>query len=222
MLTNKLLTVTTGGSEWILYLLIVLSICSVAVIIERFFMLRGALNSSQKLNERAKEALKANDLETIKEIGKNHDALEGRLLTYALRSFERRGAAGLESIMNSYVLMEKPTLEKNLGFLATLGSNAPFIGLLGTVLGIVKAFADLAGSQGNPTVVMAGISEALVATAVGLFVAIPAVIAYNYYQKQVKLILQNVESIKQLCLAYSQAADGNVNVNGNTSRKGPQ
>ena len=203
MLTQKLLAFTTGGSDWILYLLIFLSICSVAVIIERFFSLRTTLAESRKITERAKEALKANDLKVLEDISKNHEALEGRLLQYALRYMHGTSTGGIEQIMTGYVLMERQLLEKNLGFLATLGNNAPFIGLLGTVLGIVRAFADLGASQGNPQVVMSGISEALVATAVGLFVAIPAVAAYNYFQRQVKLILMNTESIKQLCIAYS-------------------
>ena len=111
----------------------------------------------------------------------------------------------MEQIMSGYLLMERPHLEKNLGFLATLGSNAPFIGLLGTVLGIIHAFASLSTSQGDPSVVMRGISEALVATAVGLFVAIPAVVAFNYFQKQVKFILINAESVKQICVAYARS-----------------
>jgi biopolymer transport protein TolQ len=207
MLTQKLLAVATAGSDWILYLLIFLSICSIAIIIERFFYLRGTLSQSKKIADRAKEGIKANDLKVLEDLSKNHESIEGRLLEYALRYANSRGVKGVSEVMNSYVLMERTGLEKNLGFLATLGSNAAFIGLLGTVLGIVRAFADLAGSQGNPGVVMAGISEALVATAVGIFVAIPAVAAYNYFQKQVKQILINAESIKQLCLAYTMTRE---------------
>jgi len=207
MLTQKLLAVATAGSDWILYLLIFLSICSIAIIIERFFYLRGTLSQSRKIADRAREGIKANDLKVLEDLSKNHDSLEGRLLEYALRYANSKGVEGVSEVMNSYVLMERPGLEKNLGFLATLGSNAAFIGLLGTVLGIVRAFADLAGSQGNPGVVMAGISEALVATAVGIFVAIPAVAAYNFFQKQVKQILTNAESIKQLCLAYTMTRE---------------
>jgi biopolymer transport protein ExbB len=77
--------------------------------------------------------------------------------------------------------------------LGTLGNNAPFIGLFGTVLGIIRAFADLAvaNKAGTNTAgtVMAGISEALVATAVGLFVAIPAVLAYNIFQRLLKRVI---------------------------------
>ncbi len=86
-----------------------------------------------------------------------------------------------------------------------MGSNAPYIGLLGTVLGIMKAFNDLAMSpEAGQQTVMAGISLALVATAAGLFVAIPAVIFYNYYSKQVRSIFQSLESVKELCLAYAK------------------
>ena len=82
---------------------------------------------------------------------------------------------------------ERLTLERNLGVLGTLGNNAPFIGLFGTVLGIIRAFADLAKNQtGGAGPVMTGISEALVATAVGLMAAIPALMAYNFFQGQLK------------------------------------
>jgi biopolymer transport protein ExbB len=101
-------------------------------------------------------------------------------------------------------LLERQGLERNLSFLATVGSNAPFVGLLGTVLGIMKAFNDLGSSAGDAQAIMVGIAEALVATAVGLLVALPAVVAYNSYQKQVRNILQNLESVKELCLAYSK------------------
>ena len=95
----------------------------------------------------------------------------------------------MEQILDRVASRERPRYERFLSFLGTLGSNAPFIGLFGTVLGIIKPFADL----GNVTLkgaaiqqtVMRGISEALVATAVGLAVAIPAVIAYNRYADQV-------------------------------------
>ena len=85
--------------------------------------------------------------------------------------------------------------ERRLAFLGTLGNNAPFVGLFGTVLGIIRAFADLAGNPdaaGSGTV-MAGISEALVATAVGLFVALPAVVAYNFFQRALRRATQRAQ-----------------------------
>ena len=82
--------------------------------------------------------------------------------------------------------------------LGTLGNNAPFIGLFGTVLGIIRAFADLAAhpaAVAGASTVMAGISEALVATAVGLFVAIPAVLAYNIFQRLLKRVVGRSQSL---------------------------
>jgi len=87
-------------------------------------------------------------------------------------------------------------MERNLGVLGTLGNNAPFIGLFGTVLGIIKAFADLSRNQaGGAGAVMSGISEALVATAVGLAVAIPAVVAFNAFNRWLKTITARTESL---------------------------
>jgi biopolymer transport protein ExbB len=97
---------------------------------------------------------------------------------------------------------ERLRLERNLAFLGTLGNNAPFIGLFGTVLGIIKAFHDLAGNQaGGITVVMSGISEALVSTAIGLLVAIPAVIAFNFFNRRVRTVIANVDSLAHVVLA---------------------
>ncbi len=112
----------------------------------------------------------------------------------------------LEKNMLSYKPLElKLALEKRLGILATFGNNAPFIGLFGTVLGIIEAFHSLAQSnEFGIKVVMGGISEALVATALGLFVAIPSVIAYNYFVRKVKTILLVYEERKHLPLQLKE------------------
>lgn len=89
----------------------------------------------------------------------------------------------------------KLVLEKRLGVLATFGNNAPFIGLFGTVLGVIDAFHSLASDNNlGVSTIMGGISEALVATAAGLFVAIPSVIAYNYFVRRIKMILLELEA----------------------------
>ena len=104
-------------------------------------------------------------------------------------------------------------LERRLAFLGTLGNNAPFIGLFGTVIGVVQAFEQLgkqgvgaqaaqASSAAAPTAVMSAIAEALVATAVGLAVAIPAVAAYNFYQRHTRAVLGNTEALTNVLLAH--------------------
>ena len=204
-MTDNFFAIAQVAHTVTLWLLIFLSVLSLAFILERLFTLTKVKNESSRISERLKDLLQANNLAELEEIGKDRKSLEGRGLSYGLRHAHEKGVQGLEEIFTSYALNERPNLEKYLGFLATVGSNAPFIGLLGTVFGIMDAFRGMAQSQGDATAVMLGISKALVATAIGLVVAIPAVIAYNYFQKQVKGVLQNLESVKELCLAYAKS-----------------
>ncbi len=204
MLTEKFFIIANLGHEITLWILILLSVFSLAFILERFFSLSRIKAESHKIAMRLRESLQSNDLSELESLAKDKETVEGRALAYGLRHVRDKGVEGLEEIFNSYSLSERPFLEKYLSFLATVGSNAPFIGLLGTVFGIMDAFRGLATSQGDAAAVMIGISKALVATAIGLMVAIPAVIAYNYFQKQVRGILNNLEAVKDLCLAYAK------------------
>jgi biopolymer transport protein ExbB len=105
------------------------------------------------------------------------------------------GAKSVTELMEATALEEKMKLERFLSVLGTLGNIAPFIGLLGTVVGIIRAFHDLAVSgSGGPSVVSAGIAEALITTAAGLVVAIPAVIAYNYFLRRVGTTMAEIEA----------------------------
>ena len=209
MLTQKFFTIAQHGAEAVLWLLLLLSVLSVGVIIERFFSLRSIKAKSKKVQDRIRETLQTYNLDEVEDLSRDKDSIEGRALSYGLRHIKSNGSKGLEEIFNSYSLIERPRLEKSLSFLATVGNNAPFVGLLGTVLGIMKAFNDLSVSaSADNKVVMAGIAEALVATAVGLLVAIPAVAAFNYFQKQVRATIQSLESVKELCAAYAKNQEG--------------
>lgn len=204
-MTENFFAIAKVAHEVTLWLLVILSILSIAFILERFFTLSRVRSRSAKVTDRLREILASNNLSELEDLGKDREALEGRAISFGLRHAKEKGEAGLEEIFTSYASLERPVLERYLGFLATVGSNAPFIGLLGTVFGIMDAFRGLAQSQGDATAVMIGISQALVATAIGLIVAIPAVIAYNYFQKQVKGVLLNLDSAKDLCLAYAKS-----------------
>jgi biopolymer transport protein TolQ len=205
MLTDKIFAFAQLADQVVLWILIALSILSIGMILERFFALRKAGSNSTRIRARVRMALQSNSVEDVEGISKEIDTLEGRAASYALKHMKDSGSRGLEELFNTFALTEKPELERFLGFLATVGSNAPYIGLLGTVLGIMKAFNDLASaSDAGQQTVMMGISLALVATAAGLFVAIPAVIFYNYYSKKVRGIMQSLESVKELCLAYAK------------------
>ncbi len=210
-MTDNFYGIALIAHEVTLWLLVLLSVLSLAFILERLFTLKRIRNESLRTADRLRELLQSNQLSELEDLAKNRESLEGRALSYGLRHIRENGADGLEEIFSSYALNERPRLEKYLGFLATVGANAPFIGLLGTVFGIMDAFRGMAQSQGDATAVMLGISKALVATAVGLVVAIPAVIAYNYFQKQVKGILQSLESVKELCVAYAKSGAKKAN-----------
>ena len=116
-----------------------------------------------------------------------------------------RSKVELDELLTAARMEQRLVMERYLSILGTLGNICPFIGLFGTVVGIIKAFHDLAISgSGGPAVVAAGISEALVATAGGLIVAIPSVVIYNFYMKKVKEMATNMEvsSIRLLVIMH--------------------
>lgn len=204
-LTEKFFILSQSGAQVILVILILLSIFSLCAILERWYTLSRIKNRSQRIRLRIREALQSNNFDELEVMSHDKETLEGRALGYGMRFVKQSGSNGLEAVFSTFAMTEKPQLEKFLTFLASVGSNGPFIGLLGTVFGIMKAFNDLSASQNEAAQsVMRGIAEALVSTAVGLIVAIPAVIAYNYFQKQVKQTLQGIEMVRDLCVVYAK------------------
>jgi len=203
-ITERLLAFTLLGSEWVLWLLIMLSILSVAVMVERGLALPRGLPDLDALAARLLETLGKGDLAGARKAIGNPRTPEARVGLVGLSEIGRGRDAAAEA-MASVKSRERLSLEKRLGVLGTLGNNAPFIGLFGTVLGIIRSFADLAQNQGGgATVVMRGISEALVATAVGLLVAIPAVIAYNIFQGRVRRTMGRIDTMAHLILSSTQ------------------
>lgn len=193
-------------ADVILWILVIASILSIAMILERFFVLSKVSRQNKTFRSMANELIQSQDLSKLDSLAQDAGSLPQRALSYGLKHVKTNGSKGLEEIFTSFTIIEKPRLEKFLNFLATVGSNAPFIGLLGTVMGIMKAFNDLAqNSAAGNEVVMMGIAHALVATAIGLFVAIPAVIGYNYYQKMVRDTVATIEVAKELCLSFAKS-----------------
>ncbi len=205
MLTEKIFALAHYADQIVLVVLILMSIVSIAMIFERYFAIKKISAESHRVKSRIRNALQTGSIEDFADIAKDPTSVEGRAASYALKYFKVHGEKGLEDIFNTFILTEKSDLEKFLPVLATISSNAPYIGLLGTVLGIMKAFNDLSVAQnaGQQTV-MAGISTALIATAAGLFVAIPASIFYNYFTRKVKSTILSIEAVKELGLAYSK------------------
>ena len=208
MLTNALLEVTLVGSEWVLYLLIALSVLSVSVMIERALYFRRNAAAWAALSDKLMPLLKSGDVRGISSVLGIFGGSEAEVLKAGLEGV-KRGHAAAERLIHAALVTEQQRLERRLSILGTLGSNAPFIGLFGTVLGIIRAFHDLSTDvKGGASVVMAGISEALVATAAGLFVAIPAVIAYNYFQRRTARAIAQAQAAADTMLAFMPEAGG--------------
>lgn len=205
MFAEKIFAIAHYADQVVLVILVLMSILSIGMIFERLITLKKIGAESERIRLRIKMALQTNSLQDFEDIAKDPTSIEGRAASQSMKHFKESGKNGFEEVFNSFVLTEKPELEKYLSVLATIASNAPFIGLLGTVLGIMKAFNDLAQStDAGQQTVMAGISVALVATAAGLFVAIPAGIFYNYFIRKVKAIFNSLDSVKELGLAYAK------------------
>lgn len=200
---ETLFKIAEASAHAILWLMAILSVISVAIMIERYFALKKISASSLGMAQGFRDIIATQNLSQMEQLAENNGSLEGRALGYGLKYVKNNGANGLDELFNSFKMVEKPSLERWLNLLGTIASNAPYIGLLGTVMGIMKAFNDLANSpgQGNE-VVMAGIAHALVSTAIGLAVAIPAVMAFNFFQKKVALVLNNIDAARDLCLVY--------------------
>jgi biopolymer transport protein ExbB len=198
---------TLIGGDWVLWILIFASILSVTVMIERLIYFWRNRTPVERFIEPFAERLGRDDLNGAAALADVTKGAEARIAKVALAHFDE-GEQAVEQMMASRKVAERLRFEHYLMILGTMGNNAPFFGLFGTVLGIIKAFHELGQAGSNAagaTTVMSGISEALVATAMGLLVAIPAVIAYNYFNKKVREFAANAETVERIILAHLKA-----------------
>ena len=208
MIEQRLLAFTMLGAGWVLWLLVGLSVLSVTVMLER-----GLYFGQRRMSKRFPELLQLcqdGALDKAAQLAAG-DAMEAEVVRVAAR-VARSGQEAVEKAVASTIDRRRLEYERWLFVLGTLGNNAPFIGLFGTVLGIIRAFADLAAqpaAAAGASTVMAGISEALVATAIGLFVAIPAVLAYNIYQRLLKRVVGRSQSLGNAIAAGLHVARSN-------------
>jgi biopolymer transport protein ExbB/TolQ len=190
------------GDTWVIALLILASVVSIGVMFERWRVFRKNEGDLAALMDGLAASLEKGDIPGAVAQAEQSQRVEARVALAGLKSFPK-GAATVEEVMASRWLRERLELEKYLIILGTLGNNAPFVGLFGTVLGVIKAFNDLGMTgQSGVSVVMAGISSALIATAFGILVAIPAVIANNFFLTRLGEIQANTDSLSRILLAY--------------------
>ncbi len=199
------------------------SVWSIAVMAERYLLYRAARKQSQEFAPAVAESLKHGNIQEAIELSeekkKSHLAkvvaaglsefqahqgssvsISGATIEASRRALQRATAVGVEE------------LKRGLGGLATIGATAPFVGLFGTTVGIINAFAGMSQAEDTGLAAVAGgISEALVATAIGLFVAVPAVWMYNYFTGKIESFVVEMDNSSSELIDYflQRSSDGN-------------
>lgn len=192
---------TEWGARLTLLALVLLSVISIAIILDRRKFLKSRSDTTPLAE--LKSAIHNGKVAA----GASRESVISRYLALLTERFSQSPAESIDRATRSFISEERQSLERGMTFLATIGSNAPFVGLFGTVLGIIQAFGQLSTQQSGSASVMAAISEALVATAVGLLVAIPAVVAFNIFQRRIREILVPCEILRDEFLAHRARKD---------------
>ncbi len=201
------------GTGWVLILMLVLSVVSLAIMLERAWLYWSLRDDIDELMRDLGRLLRGGDMDGARRRLEASRSAEAAVIVAGLVESDR-GVEAAQEAMEGASALQRLKLEKRLAFLGTLGNNAPFIGLLGTVIGIIAAFDELGkvkmaaasgATQLAPEAVMARISEALVATAIGILIAIPAVAAFNAFQRVVKGTVANTDALGHLLLAHLKA-----------------
>lgn len=201
-------------AAWVMWILLGLSVASVLLIAERAIFFRSLRDDVRALARELDALLRAGRYREAIERMSRSPSPEAAAVLAGLRNADL-GPLAAEKAIGGALALERTRMERGLAFLGTLGNNAPFVGLLGTVIGIIEAFELLgrtegAGASGGalaPQAIMSSIAEALVATAVGLFVAIPAVAAFNYFQRKIANALARSEALTSVLLAHLNAEE---------------
>lgn len=207
MLSNVFVGLSLLGAEWVLYLLVALSVFSLTLIFERVIFYRTASKEIDDFRRQVRAAGESGQWNTALKLaqGRQEGSIEAAVTTSLLQHTKtgtsKSSTEVLSEISRDAVMRTRLRWDRNLSILATIGNNAPFVGLFGTVLGIIKAFHDLSKQAGaGAQTVSSGISEALVATAVGILVAIPAVVAFNLFQRRVRSAVSEAEALKSFLI----------------------
>jgi len=203
MLIHNLTKLALFGAAWVMYVLIALSFVSLAIMLDRYLFFRKGKGNVDQLAADLVRKLRDGDRRGAEDLLAKSTMIEAKIIRPALDWIDG-GPEAVSEVLDASMTRERKEFERGLTFLGTLGNNAPFVGLLGTVIGVIESFHQLGSAGQNHEAmgnVMGGISEALVATAVGLLVALPAVVGYNIAQKKVGEIEANVSIITKQMLA---------------------
>jgi biopolymer transport protein ExbB len=190
------------GATWVMWLLVGLSILGLAIILDRAYFFVATRDDIARLKAALLAKLRTGDVEGVRTAMTASKSVEAQIVLATLGNIDD-GPDSAEQRMEAETTLRKLDMERNLAFLGTVGNNAPFVGLAGTVIGIVRAFAELEQTQGQVSAgLMAQIGEALVATLIGLLVALPAVAFFNFFQRLIKARMVRGEAMGREVLAY--------------------
>jgi len=198
------------GANWVLWLLIALSVVSIGVMIDRALWLRNRDTDTERFTREMRNAFERGELERLSAKYMDSPAVPVQVGLRGL-SVRDRGADAAAEAMHGERARWRRAADRNLIVLGTLGNNVPFVGLFGTVLGVINAFQHLAQKSASAEQeTLSTIAEALSATAIGLLVAIPAVIAFNFFSRKVRVIMGGADEVAHavLALIYGAAHGG--------------
>jgi biopolymer transport protein ExbB len=198
-----------AGAEWVLWFLLVLSVLSVTIIVQRSLFHRRNGADVSALIGRLMEGLAQKGTAALATLSDGTPGMVGAVVKVAAEAAPQ-GPDAVEESVQATIAVERIRYDRFLSVLGSVASNAPFIGLLGTVIGVLNAFGQLAGAlegESRADLVMGSISEALVATAAGLAVAIPAVIAFNIFKRKTAVVVAESRAIAGLILAHMRGTD---------------
>lgn len=200
MQIERIQRITVYGSHWILWVLVVASVVALAIVLERSVVFWSSRDNLTRLRREIRALLAARDLRGARQRLDGSPSFEAAIARAAL---DADGTASAEERMLAEREAARLALERHLGYLGTLGSNAPFVGLLGTVIGIVRAFHRLSETTGRVSAgLLAEIGEALVATAIGILVALPAIAFFNLFHRTIKARLGQGDVLCHEVLAH--------------------
>jgi biopolymer transport protein ExbB/TolQ len=204
MLTQYLLRVVAIGGEWVLWLLIALSVYSFGIIVDRAWFFATRKVDIDKLGKELVACLERGDRVAACALLDKSASVEAAVARTCLDWLDA-GPDAMSEVLAATLRAHKPTLDKGTVQLGTIGSNSPFVGLFGTVLGIISAFRELgSNAAGGMTNVMTGIGEALVATAAGIAVAIPGIVAFNIFSSRAAAVEERALQLMSLVLAVQK------------------
>ncbi|HEY1553814.1 MAG TPA: MotA/TolQ/ExbB proton channel family protein [Kofleriaceae bacterium] len=198
------------GASWVLWLLIALSIVSIGVMIDRVLWFRDRNTDVERFTRELRGAFERNELDRFETKYKDDPAVPVQVGLRGLAE-RARGPEAVAEAMQGERLRWRKAADRNLTVLGTLGNNVPFVGLFGTVLGVINAFEHLrVKSEAATDVTLDLVAEALAATAFALLVAIPAVVAYNYFMRRLRVLLGNTDEVAHavLGLVHGEPRDG--------------